>query len=192
MLLTAYHGCVVNYSDLARDMQINYKTAQHYVEILHETFMIRILTPWHENVSKRQVKSPKIYFRDSGLFHSMLGATNDSFMLRTPKLGASWEGFALEEVIRLMSAKDSECYFWSLVSGAEIDLVVIRDGQRYGFEFKYSDHPKITKSMLSAKAHLGLKRIDVIHPGDKSFPLDDDVFATSLKSLIPEKHDKPG
>ncbi len=191
MLLTAYHGCVVNYSDLARDLQMNYKTAQHYVEILHETFMIRILYPWHENITKRQVKSPKIYFRDSGIFHSMLGATDDSFMLRTPKLGSSWEGFALEELIRLMTARDSKCYFWSLTSGAEIDLVVMQGGQRYGFEFKYSDHPKITKSMRSAMAHLGLKRIDVIHPGDKSFPLDEDIFATSLKSLISEKYDRP-
>ena len=189
MLLTAYHGCIVNYSDLARDLQINYKTAQHYVEILHETFMVRILHPWHENISKRQVKSPKIYFRDSGLFHSMLGATSDSFMHRTPRLGASWEGFALEEVIRLMDARDTECYFWSLASGAEIDLVVMRGSERHGFEFKYSDHPKTTKSMRSAMAHLGLKRIDVIHPGDKCFPLDEGIFATSLKSLMSKKYD---
>lgn len=146
--------------------------------------MIRELKPWHENLSKRQVKSPKIYFRDSGLFHTLLGVDHENGILNHPKLGSSWEGFALEEVIRHLEVDSFDCYFWATQSSAELDLLVFKGGKRLGFEFKYTDAPKITKSMKIALHDLKLDELTIIYPGTKSFKLDDKLFASGLEAFL--------
>jgi predicted AAA+ superfamily ATPase len=171
MMLTAYHGNFLNASELGNALQLNYKTVQSYVDLLHETFMIRVLQPWFENITKRQVKSPKIYFRDSGIFHSLLGIDSDSALTTNTKIGVSWEGFAVEEIIRLHGARNEECYFWSTQSQPEIDLLIFKNAQRLGYEFKYTDAPKITKSMQIAYDTLKLDKLSIVYPGNKSFKL---------------------
>lgn len=175
MMLTAYHGNILNASELGKAMQLNYKTIQNYVDILHETFMIRVLRPWYENINKRQVKSPKIYFRDSGVFHSLLGIDDNQSLLRNVKLGASWEGFALEEIIRNLNVRSEDCYFWSAQGECEIDLLVFKNGQKFAYEFKYTDRPKITNSIIRTMEILKLEKITIVYPGDKSFSLSDKV-----------------
>ena len=183
MMLTAYHGNILNASELGKSMQLNYKTIQRYTYLLNETFMIRILHPWFENISKRQVKSPKIYFRDSGIFHNLLGIQNSASLLRNTKLGASWEGFALEEIIRYYKARKEECYFWATQSGAEIDLLIFKNGKKLGFEFKFSDVPKVTRSVLTALEVLKLDRVTIVYPGDKNFQFREKVFVVGLSDL---------
>lgn len=171
LMLVHYHGQLFNASELARSFSVSPHTVRNYLEILAGTFMIRILAPWHENLAKRQVKSPKIYFRDSGLLHSLMGINSLEALNFHPKLGACWEGYALEEVIRQLGARNAECYFWSTQSGAELDLLVIKDGRRIGFEFKYTDHPKVTASMRISLKDLNLDHLYVIFPGEIAFPL---------------------
>src|SRR3990167_6766730 len=137
MMLAHYHSNIFNASEIGASLGIAHTTARHYLDILTGTFMIRELPPWIENIDKRQVKSPKIYFRDSGIFHSLLGTHTQEDIKRHPKLGASWEGFALEEVIRKHGTRSENCYFWATQSGAELDLLLLKDGKRLGFEFKY-------------------------------------------------------
>jgi predicted AAA+ superfamily ATPase len=146
--------------------------------------MIRQLQPWYENIGKRQVKSPKIYFRDSGIFHSLLNIRSMSELQNHPKVGASWEGFALEEVIRANSAAPHNCYFWSTYSGAEVDLLLHQDGKLTGFEFKYCDAPQLTKSMSVALQDLSLKHLYVIYPGDIDYPLNASVSVIGLKNYL--------
>lgn len=138
-MLAHYHGQIFNASEIGNSMQIDSKTVARYLDILVGTFMIRRLAPWFENLSKRQVKSPKIYFRDSGIFHNMLSIKDRSELTFHPKLGFSLEGFALEEIIRHMQVDGEDCYFWATASGAGLDLLILRDGKRIGFEFKYTD-----------------------------------------------------
>jgi predicted AAA+ superfamily ATPase len=184
MMLAHYHGQLVNYSELGRSFGVSDTTVRRYLDILSATFMIRQLQPWHENVKKRQVKAPKLFLRDSGLFHSLMGIRDLNALRRHPKLGPSWEGFALEAIIRHHRASPEETYFWSTYSGAEIDLLILADGKRLGYEIKYSDSPKLTQSMHSAGETLGLDSLTVVYPGDRSFPLSDSVTATGLDSLV--------
>ncbi len=146
--------------------------------------MIRQLQPWHENISKRQVKSYKIYFRDSGLFHTLLGLSSRSDLIKHPKLGASWEGFALEEIIRKHQAEPHECYFWATQSHAELDLLIVHDGKKIGFEFKYADAPKLTKSMKIALEDLKLDSLTVIYPGPKPYLLADKIKVIGLTNYV--------
>ena len=134
MMLTHYHGQVFNASEIGRSIEVTNKTASRYLDILAGTFMVRRLQPWHENISKRQVKSPKIYFRDSGILHALLGIENKENLYTNPKLGISWEGFAVEEIVRFLRADDEDCYFWSTQSGAELDLLIIKNGVKGGFQ----------------------------------------------------------
>jgi predicted AAA+ superfamily ATPase len=167
-----YHGQVWNASDLAKSLGVAHTTTKRHLDILCEAFVMRQLPPWFENISKRQIKSPKVYLRDSGLLHNLLGAGSFAALESHPKLGASWEGFALEEVLRITG--DREAYFWATQSDAELDLLVHWRGRRYGFEFKYGDAPSLTKSMHTARATLNLERLFVIYPGTEAYPLPGD------------------
>lgn len=183
LMLTAYHGNIFNASELGKSLQKNYKTMQHYLEILQGTFIIRTLQPWYENISKRQVKSPKIYFRDSGIFHTLLGLNSKTEILTNPKLGASWEGFAIEEIIRHFDVDTEDCYFWGLQDSAELDLLIFKNGKRIGFEIKYQDFPKPSKSMQTAIEILKLEKLYIIYPGNKSGPLREKIYLQSLHDL---------
>jgi predicted AAA+ superfamily ATPase len=184
MMLAHYHGQTLNYSELGRSFGASDTTVRRYLDILSATFMIRLLQPWHENIKKRQVKAPKLYFRDSGLYHSLMGIKDLDALRHHPKLGPSWEGFALEAIIRRHRAEPEEVYFWSTHSGAEVDLLILADGRRLGYEIKYSDSPKLTRSMRSAGETLGLDSLTVVYPGERSFPLSDSVTATGLDCLF--------
>ncbi|MCB1107716.1 MAG: ATP-binding protein [Chlamydiia bacterium] len=184
MMLTHYHGCFYNASEIGRSLNIPVKKIRDYADILTDTLMIRQLQPWYENISKRQVKTPKIYFRDSGLFHTLLGIESESSLLTHPKLGSSWEGFALEEVIRHLEVDPFDCFFWASHAHAELDLLVFKGGKRLGFEFKYSDHIKVTKSMRIAMEDLKLDALVVIYPGSKSHEIEDSIHAAGLISFL--------
>jgi uncharacterized protein len=139
MMLTHYHGNLFNASELGRSLQQSHKTMKEYADILTGTFLERQLQPWFENIGKRQVKAPKIYIRDSGLLHAFIGISSYSELLVHPKLGASWEGFVLEQLICYFQTE--ECYFWAVHQQAELDLLIIKKGKRLGFEIKYSSAP---------------------------------------------------
>lgn len=184
MMLANYHGNILNADELARSLGINNKSIRHYVDILTGTFMLRQLQPWWENISKRQVKSPKLYFRDSGLLHYLLDIEDQQILQRHPKLGASWEGFALEEIIRCHHMESENCFFWATHHQAELDLLLFHQGKRLGFEFKYADAPKLTKSMQIAYEDLQLDELTVIYPGTKSYHLTEKIKVTNLKSIL--------
>jgi len=183
-MITHYHGQLVNYSELGRSFGVADTTVRRYLDILSATFMVRQLPPWFENIKKRQVKRPKLYLRDSGIFHNLLGVTDNSELRRHPKLGASWEGFAIEELIRLYHAEEGEAYFWNTHGKAELDLLLIKDGKRHGFEVKYTDTPQVTASLRLAQDDLALDELTVIYPGDKAISIANDIRAIGLSKLI--------
>lgn len=145
--------------------------------------MVRVLQPWSENIKKRQIKTPKIYFRDSGIFNALSSIHSITELAKTPKIGPLWEGFALEEIINCLQIKSNHCYFWSTHNEAELDLLVFTNGKRLGFEFKYSDSPKITKSMHIALEDLQLDHLYIIFPGTLSFAMNDKITACGLDAL---------
>ena len=179
-MLAHYHGQIANVSELSRSLDMTDKTIKRYMDILEGSFMIRQLKPWFENLSKRQVKRPKLYIRDSGLLHTLLGASDQS-ILSHPKCGASWEGYALENLIHSFDNDLYEFYFWATEKGAELDLLVIKGGQRMGYEFKYSESPKLTKSMHIAMEDLKLDQLTVITPGERSYFLSPEIQVKPLK-----------
>ncbi len=183
MMLAHYHGNMFNASELGRSLGMSHKTMKEYADILTGTFMVRQLQPWYENIGKRQVKTPKIYIRDSGIFHTLIGINSEADLLLNPKLGASWEGFALEQIIFHLNAEQSECYFWGTHQQAELDLLIVRNGKKHGFEIKYSGAPKLTKSMQIAKEDLSLDSLTVIYPGDIEYPLTKDIHVKPLKLM---------
>ncbi|MBY0353419.1 ATP-binding protein [Candidatus Babeliales bacterium] len=184
MMLAHNHGNIFNGSQLGASLGITHYLVRQYVEILAGTFMVRILNPWFENTQKRQVKSPKVYLRDSGLLHALLGIQDEAGLHVYPRLGASWEGFALEEIIKTYHAQPEECFFWATQSGAELDLLIIKDGKRLGFEIKYTDSPKVTKSMSIALEDLNLDHLYLVHPHNTTFPLADKITAQGISSLV--------
>lgn len=184
MMLCHYHGGIFNASEIGISLGISHKTVKHYLDILEGTYMMRRLNPWFENIGKRQVKSPKIYFRDSGLFHTLLGIESEGGFSLTPKLGASFEGFALEEIARLHQTDPQDCYFWRTQGGAELDLLIVKSGQKLGFEIKYTDHPKLTKSMQFAMEDLKLDKLTVIVPGTLHFPLAERMEVCGLETYV--------
>lgn len=184
MMLAHYHGQVWNASELARSFGVGHTTVQRYLDVLTETFMIRQLQSWYENIGKRQVKAPKIYIRDSGLLHALLGLGSAREIETHPKVGASWEGFALDVVISRLTARPEECFFWATHSGAELDLLVIRGNRRLAFEFKRTTAPTVTRSMRVALQSLGLDEIVVVHAGSRSFSLDRQIRAISLDQIF--------
>ncbi|MCU0862788.1 MAG: ATP-binding protein [Planctomycetes bacterium] len=183
-MLAHHHGQIWNASELASSFGTAHTTVRRYLELLVDTFMIRTLQPWHENLGKRQVKAPKIYFRDTGLLHALLGLRRQDDLDRHPKLGASFEGFALEQVVRRLGASRDECFFWSTYAGAELDLLVVRGGRRYGFEFKHTDAPGTTKSTAIALADLRLDRLDIVHAGKETYPLSKAVRAVAMGRIL--------
>lgn len=180
-LLAHYHGQIWNAAEAARALAVDIKTIGRYLDLLESLFMIRRLSPWHANLSKRQVKSPKIYFRDTGLLHVLLGITEEKSLLSHPKIGASWEGFVLEEALK--ATAPDEHYFWATHAGAELDLLMIREGRRIGIEIKRADAPSVTESMRVALKDLELDRLLVIYPGSKSYPLGDQIQAVPVSML---------
>ena len=183
-MLAHWHGNVLNYSDLARSLDISQPTVRRYLDILEGTFAVRTLQPWFANVAKRQVKSPKIYLRDSGVLHALLNLPDRHALDAYPRLGASWEGFALEQVIRAAQADAQECFFWATHRGAELDLLLVRGTTRRAFEFKYSSAPKVTRSLHSALADLEVDRIEIVYPGDSTYALADRIDVVGLGPLI--------
>ncbi len=182
MMLAHNHGNIVNLSDIGRSLAITHNTVRSYIDILQGTFMIRLLQPWFENISKRQVKTPKVYIRDSGIIHGLLNLQTSEDLLVYPKLGALWEGFALEATIDRMHTKNEEIFFWGTQGGAELDLLLFHKGKRIGFEYKFSDRPQITKSMESALNDLHLNHLFVIYPHATTFPLSPKITACGLTS----------
>lgn len=182
------HGQIWNASEIGRSLGEAHTTVKRHLDILAGALVMRQLPPWFENLGKRQVKSPKVYLRDGGLLHSLLGIPSFSALEAHPKLGASWEGFAMEEVLRLTG--DREAYFWCTQSGAELDLLVFRQGKRLGFEFKYSDAPPVTKSLQIARQDLKLTRAFIVIPGSQSYPLNDWAEVLSLRDLQRRIHEQ--
>ena len=180
--LAHYHGNIVNYSDIARALTLSDMTIRRYIDILQGTFMVRVLKPWFANIQKRQVKSPKIFIRDSGLLHTLLDIDMTQIPMH-PKTGASWEGFALEEVIRFYQIDQEDCYFWSTTNLAELDLLFTKNGQKLGFEFKYTDSPKLTPSMKKAMESLELDLLTLIVPGSVDYLLDTNIRVCGLSQL---------
>jgi predicted AAA+ superfamily ATPase len=180
-MVAHYHGQVWNAAEFARSLGTAENTARRYLDILAGAYMVRILPPWFENLKKRQVKAPKIYIRDSGLFHSLLQISNLADLQGHPKIGASWEGFALEHIIRVFRTRDA--YFWATHAGAELDLMVIIAGKRHGFEFKYTDAPKRSRSMHIAIEDLGLHHLWIIYPGDQKYALDEKITAIPFEEI---------
>jgi predicted AAA+ superfamily ATPase len=180
-MLAHYHGQIWNASEPGRSLGVSQPTVRRYLDLLTGFFMVRQLAPWHANLKKRQVKSPKIYFRDSGLLHQILGIRLEKDLLTSPKCGASWEGYVIEEVIQAFNPDES--YFWATHNGAEIDLLMVKEGGVYGVECKRMDAPKMTPSMQIAMTDLNLKRMAVIYPGAKRFPLADGIEAVPLQDL---------
>lgn len=185
-MLGHYHGNILNAADLARSLDVSAPTVKRYLDILVGTFMVRTLQPWHANVRKRQVKQPKLYFRDAGILHTLLNLPDAAALREHPGVGASWEGFALEQVVASHAADAAECHFWATHTGAELDLLIVRGNERLGFEFKYSSAPKPTRSMHSALEDLGLDRITIVCPGEAAYPLTARIRVTGLQALAQE------
>lgn len=184
MMMSHVHGQVLNHSDVARSLDISDATVRRYLDILEGTFMVRRLQPWHANISKRQVKAPKVYFRDSGLLHHLWGISSLGELQTNPKLGASWEGFAMEELLRSLSLRPEEVFFWAVHQQAELDLLTFQNGHAIGYEIKYTENPKLTKSMLAAKEILSLQKLYVVYPGTISFPLAEGIEAIPLVKKV--------
>jgi uncharacterized protein len=181
-MLAHCHGQIWNAADPARSLAVSEPTVRRYLDVLTQTFMVRQLQPWHQNLGKRQVKAPKIYFRDSGLLHALMGLPSLNDLLHHPRSGASWEGFALEQVLRL--AGPDEAYFWATYSGAELDLLLLKGGQRVGVEFKRADAPAVTPSMKIAMQDLQLDRLYVVYPGNRRYMLAERMEAVPLSALL--------
>lgn len=184
-MVSHYHGGVWNAAEAARSLSVSEPTARRYLDLLTGMFVIRQLAPWHENIQKRQVKSPKVYLKDSGLLHALLGLGTEKEILSHPKAGASWEGYAIEEVLRLVRPEGS--YFWATHTGAELDLLLFKGGRRFGVEVKFQDAPRLTPSMRHAMTDLALERLTVIYPGDRRYDLDRQITVIPLAKLAQGK-----
>lgn len=177
-------GQVLNLSRLATSLSVSSTAVRNYIDILCDTFMVRRLPPFLPNIGKRLVKSPKVYLRDSGILHTLLSLSNTQELLGHPIVGASWEGFALETVIRHRQVNERECFFWATHNGAELDLLINKGGKRVGYDFKRTSAPRTTKSMHIALESLELDQLVVVYPGDKEFPLTDRIVATPLAAIV--------
>jgi predicted AAA+ superfamily ATPase len=183
-MLAHYHGQTWNASEFARSFGVADTTVRNYLDLLSSALVIRQFPPWHENIKKRQAKAPKVYLKDSGILHSLLNLKSLKDLEGHPKIGASWEGFVLEQVIRRLGASTGECFFWATHSGAELDLLFVRGQKRLGFEIKRTSSPKITPSMRMALKDLNLQRLDVIHAGEESFRMHKKIRAVSILNLL--------
>jgi hypothetical protein len=183
-MLAHYHGQTWNASEFARSFGVADTTVRGYLDRLTAALVVQQLHPWHENISKRQVRAPKVYVADSGLLHVLLNVRSQSDIEGHPKVGASWEGFVIEQIRRHLKAERDEVFFWATHAGAELDMLVIRGGTRLGFEVKRTTSPRVTPSMKHAVHDLKLRRLDVVHAGDTTFPLAQRIRAVSLSRLL--------
>lgn len=180
-MMAHVHGSLWRATDPARSLGLSEPTVRRYLDLLTGLFMVRQLQPWHENLTKRQVRSPKVYIRDSGLLHELLGIRTMRELLGHPKCGASWEGYAVEQVLNSCGA--DEAYFWATHQGAELDLLLFRAGRRFGVEVKRQDAPSMTPSIRAAMNDLHLSHLTILYPGDKRYPLGDRVSVIPLATL---------
>jgi predicted AAA+ superfamily ATPase len=180
-MVAHYHGQIWNAAEPARSLGIGETTVRRYLDLLNDLFMVRQLPAWHANLKKRQVKSPKVYFRDTGLLHHLLGIRDEGELERHPKCGASWEGYGVEEILK--AVEPDAAYFWATHQGAEIDLILLKQGRMYGVECKRVDAPALTPSMRIALADLQLERIAVVYPGEQRYALADRVEAVPLTAV---------
>lgn len=181
-MVAHFHGQIWNAAEFGRSLGTQEGTARHYLDILASTYVVRVLPPWFENMGKRLVKSPRVYFRDSGLLHSFFQTGSELEVLSHPRAGASWEGFAIEQILSYLGGDDN-AWFYRTQAGTEIDLLIQHRGKRYGFEFKLSDAPTITRSMTVAMQDLELERLFVVFPGEGRHPLRDRIERTPLREL---------
>ena len=181
-MLANYHGQVWSAAEPARSLGIGETTVRRYLELLQGIFMVRILLPWHENLGKRQVKAPKIYFRDTGILHQLMGIATSRDLLCHARMGASWEGFVAEQI--LAAKNPDEAYFWRIHSGAEIDLLLIHRGKRVGIEIKRADAPALTPSMETAVRDLKLDKLYLIYPGERSYPVRPKITVMGFRQFI--------
>lgn len=180
-MLAHYHGGVWNAAEAARSLGVSEPTARRYLDLLSGLFMVRQLQPWHENLKKRQVKAPKVYLRDSGLLHTLLGLVTERDILSHPKAGSSWEGYAIDQTLQLLRPEGA--YFWATHTGAELDLLLVVRGKRYGVEVKFQDAPRLTPSMRIALSDLSLRRLTVLYPGNQRYELAPRVTVVPLGEL---------
>jgi hypothetical protein len=183
-MLAHWHGQLWNASEFARSLAVSEPTVRRWLDLLDATFIVRLLRPYHVNLAKRQVRSPKVYVRDSGLLHALLGLREAADLDRHPKVGASFEGFALEQVLAATGAAPDERWFWATHQGAELDLLLVRGRRRLGFEFKRASAPTLTKSMRIALHDLGLDRLDVIYPGAEPYSLAERVRVVPVTGIF--------
>lgn len=176
------HGGLWNGSSVGRSLGVSDKTARRYLDVLVGSYMVRALPPWFENLKKRQVRSPKVLLRDSGILHALLGIGDRHQLLGHPKAGASWEGFVVERILDRLGSRDA--YFWATHQGAELDLLVLHRGRRLGFEVKLSDAPRPSRSMRVAFQDLGLDSLWVVHPGGDSWPMGEGLEAIAFGDLM--------
>jgi predicted AAA+ superfamily ATPase len=181
-MLAHYHGQTWNAADPARSLGVSEPTTRRYLDILSGAFMVRQLQPWHANLKKRQVKAPKVFLRDSGLLHQLLGIRSEEELLSHPKAGASWEGYVIEETLR--AVEPDEAYFWATHDGAEIDLMMFKDGRMLGVECKREDAPRLTPSMRIALEDLQLEQIAVVYPGSRPYSLGERVRVVPLEAVL--------
>lgn len=181
-MVAHFHGQIWNAAEFARSLGTQESTAKHYLDILASTFVLRVLPPWYENLGKRLVKSPRVYFRDSGLLHAFFQTETGLELLSHPRAGASWEGFAIEQILSILGASES-AWFYRTQAGTELDLMVQHKGKRYGFEFKLADNPSITRSMTIAMQDLELEKLFVVFPGEGRVMLREKVERTALREL---------
>ena len=182
-MLAHFHGQTWNAADPARSLGVNESTVRRYLDWLTQAYLVRQLQPWFANLGKRQVKAPKIYLRDTGLLHELLGIADPGALARHPRCGASWEGFALDQVLRI--ARPDEAYFWATHAGAELDLLMFKNGRPVGVEFKRSDAPQLTPSMRIAMDDLALDALYVVYPGARIYRLAPRVQVVPLSTLLP-------
>ena len=188
-MLSHWHGQTWNASELGRAMSLSDKTVRRYLDLLTGTYMVRQLQPWFENVAKRQVKAPKVYLRDTGLLHALLGIHDDGALLAHPRVGASWEGFVIEQILR--SVRPSGAWFWSAHGGGGLDLLVFERGRRIGFEVKFSEAPDVTRSMRRVARLLALDHLFVVCPTRHAWPVDTHISVLPIRDVrdLPQRID---
>ncbi len=191
-MLAHWHGQLWNGAEFGRAFGVSHTTVRRYLDLLTSVFVVRQLQPWFENISKRQVRSPKVYIADSGVLHALLGLTDRTDVMSHPKVGASWEGFVIHQIVQLLRAAPEQCFHWSTHTGAELDLLVLDGSRRHGFEVKRSEAPRLTRSMRSAVETLRLDHLDVVHAGTERYRLASRVRALPAAELVGALRALPG
>lgn len=182
-MVAHFHGQIWNGSEIARSLAIGATSVARYLDLLTSALVIDQLPPWFENLGKRQVKAPRVYLRDSGILHSLLNVEDESDLLGHPKVGASWEGFALQQVVSTLELRREVRFFWATHGGAELDLLIVRGRRRWGVEFKLTAQPAVTRSMTTALEDLRLRHLFVVHAGTDTFPLAPKISAVALPRI---------